>query len=160
MLLFQIGRISKQVYSVGFNKLKYSRKLLTIIGLIMIVYSCKEKNNKSDKILIWENFKTNIDNNEYEYLIENSTDSIKCIDCIIGKKEYKIPSRIIFKNYKEKLYNSDLLDKKEYSVYSDDSIIRITYSFKKLIENESLNIIYMFDKINDKYLFTGMITIP
>ena len=160
MLSSQIGRISKQVYSVGFNKLKYSRKLLSFIGLILIIYSCKEKNNESDKILIWENFKTNIENNEYEYLIENSTDSIKCIDCIIGKKEYKIPSRIIFKNYKEKLYNSDLLDKKEYSVYSDDKMIRISYGFKNLTRNESSDIVYMFDKINDKYLFTGMITIP
>ena len=160
MLSSQIGRISKQVYSVGFNKLKYSRKLLSFIGLILIIYSCKEKNNESDKILIWENFKTNIENNEYEYLIENSTDSIKCIDCIIGKKEYKIPSRIIFKNYKEKLYNSDLLDKKEYSVYSDDKMIRISYGFKNLTRNESSDIVYMFDKINDKFLFTGMITIP
>ena len=67
---------------------------------------------------------------------------------------------MIFKNYREKLYDSNLLDKKEYSVYSDDKMIRISYDFKTLTGNESSSTIYMFDKFNDKYLFTGMITIP
>jgi len=159
MLLFPIGRISKQDYS-DINKFMILRKILTFVGLILIAYSCKDKYTDSDKILIWENFKTRIENNDLKYLIENSTDSIKCIDCIIGKKEYKIPSGIIFKNYIEKLYNSDLLDKNEYSVYSDDKMIRISYGFKNLTRNESSDIVYMFDKINDKFLFTGMITIP
>ncbi len=159
MLLFPIGRISKQDYS-DINKFMILRKILTFVGLILIAYSCKDKYTDSDKILIWENFKTRIENNDLKYLIENSTDSIKCIDCIIGKNEYKIPSGIIFKNYIEKLYNSDLLDKNKYSVYSDDKMIRISYGFKNLTRNESSDIVYMFDKINDKFLFTGMITIP
>jgi len=149
----------KKAYS-SFNKLNISRNILALVGLIMIFHSCKEEYNDSDKILIWENFKTKIENNDYEYLIENSTDSIKCVDCISGENELKIPKETIYKNYIGKLYDSKILDKKEYSIYSDNRIIRISYTFKTLSGNESTNIIYMFDKVDNRYLFTGMITIP
>ena len=112
------------------------------------------------KILIWDACNQKSNRNDLDYLIENSTDSIQCIDCINGKNKNKIPSRLIFENFKEKLYNSDLLDKKEYSIYTDDKMIRVSYNFNSLIGNESSDTVYMFDKIDDRFLFTGMITIP
>ena len=101
-----------------------------------------------------------IENKDLNYLNINSTDLIKCVDCISNDKGILQKNELIFKEYIDKLYNSDLLNKKQYSIYENDSIIRISYNFKKMIGNESSNITYMFDKINDEFLFTGMITTP
>ena len=135
-------------------------RLIIFTGLILTLFSCQDKLNNSKKNLVWEKFKTRIENKDLDYLNVNSTDSIKCVDCISNDKGILQTSELIFKEYIDKLYNSDLLDKKQYSIYENDSIIRISYNFKKVIGNESSNITYMFDKINDKFLFTGMITTP
>tara|TARA_B100000767_G_scaffold274343_1_gene307016 strand:+ start:9590 stop:9856 length:267 start_codon:yes stop_codon:yes gene_type:complete len=87
-------------------------------------------------------------------------DSIKCINCISERSENLQSSKVIFEKHLEKLYNPELLNEMEYSNYKTDSIIRITYSFEKMFGNESSYIVYMFDKYEGKYLFSGMITVP
>ncbi len=159
MLLFLIGIISKQDY-LDINKLRNFRKILTILGLTLILYSCKEKYNESDKNLIWEKFKTKIENNDLEYLIENSQDSIKCIDCVPNETEKLYLSKFIFENYRDEFYNVDILKNKVYSTFKNDTIIRINYSFENKFGDESYNIIYMFDKKENSFLLTGMITLP
>ena len=110
--------------------------------------------------IVWGKFKNGIKNKELTYLLNNSLDSIKCTDCVVGKNEKHISSELIFKKYLDRLYDYELLKNKVYSLYENDSIIRVNYSFEKLIGAESSNIIYTFNKIDEKFLFTGMITTP
>ncbi|WP_158976905.1 hypothetical protein [Cellulophaga sp. L1A9] len=132
-----------------------------LIIFTFLVFSCKrESNNLTEKNTIWEKFKIGIENKDLMYLLDNSIDSIKCIDCISSENEKLQSSELIFKKHLEKLYNAELLKGMEYSNYKTDSIIRITYNFEKSFGNESSSIIYMFDKSDEKYLFTGMITTP
>ncbi|ARV14736.1 hypothetical protein [Polaribacter sp. SA4-12] len=135
-------------------------KNITFLGLLIAFISCNNKPNHFEKNVHWEKFKINLDKNNIDYLIKNSFDSIKCVDCVPNETESLSSSIYIFKNYKNKFYNKDLLDKKEYSVYQDDLMIRINYGFEENYGNESHNIIYMFDKTEGNFLLTGMITIP
>ena len=135
-------------------------KNLTFLGLFIAFNSCNNKPNHFKKNVHWEKFKINLDKNNIEYLIKNSFDSIKCVDCVTNEAESLSSSMYIFKNYKNKFYNKDLLDKKEYSVYQDDLMIKINYGFEENYGNEGHNIIYMFDKTEGNFLLTGMITIP
>ena len=113
-----------------------------------------------DRNTVWEKFKTGIENEDLTYLLNNSLDSINCVDCILEKDNDLYSKQLIFKKHLENLYNSELLKGKRYAIHETDSIIRISYSFEKLIGNESSSIIYMFDKTENKYLFSGMITTP
>ena len=135
--------------------------LLYIILIIALCFpSCRSERNSDYKNTIWEDFKKALENKNTSFLIENSLDSIKCIDCVEGQNEKLQFNKFIFQNHLKQLYNVGLLKEKEYSNYITDSMIRINYSFKDLTINESYSIIYMFDKVNNKYLFTGMITVP
>ena len=138
--------------------IKYKYSILII--LIFLVLSCKRESKTLTENPIWEQFKTGIENRDLTYLLNNSLDSINCVDCILEKANKLQLSQFIFENHLEKLYNPELLKGKKYSIYDTDSIIRISYNFEKLFSNESSSIIYMFDKTEKKYLFTGMITIP
>lgn len=136
-------------------------KISILIIFTFLVFSCKsESKNLTEKSTIWEKFKTGIEKKDFVYLLNNSMDSIACVDCIPSENEKLQSSELIFKKHLEKLYNTELIGEMNYSNYKTDSIIRISYSFEKLLGNESSSIIYMFDKSSEKYLFTGMITIP
>lgn len=134
--------------------------VLLILTLVISLSSCKKNSKTFEKNSFWENFKSKIENNSIDYLVKNSFDSIQCIDCVANKGEKLHPSKFIFKNYKTQFYDNSFLDGKEYSVYKDDSIIRVNYSFKSKIGNEKHHIIYIFDKQDGKFLLSGMITIP
>ncbi len=132
-----------------------------LIIFIFLVFSCNRRsNNLTEKSTIWEKFKKGIENKDLIYLISNSKDSIICVDCIPSENDKLQASELIFKNHLGKLYNPELIGGMKYSNYKTDSIIRISYSFGKLLGNESSSTIYMFDKSEGKYLFTGMIAIP
>ena len=130
------------------------------MGLLIAFISCNNKPNHFEKNVHWEKFKTKLKNNDIDYLVKNSLDSIKCVDCVPNEGENSYTPKFIFKEYKNEFYNKNLLDKKEYSVYQDNLMIRINYGYEGRFGNEGHNIIYMFDKTKGKFLLTGMITIP
>jgi hypothetical protein len=135
-------------------------KYFILIALSILTFSCKHKSNSFVKNPTWEKFQEAINNNDLAYLMTNSCDSIKCIDCIKSENEKLQSSEYIFKNYRNEFYNKKLLNGKKYSAYQNDTIIRINYSFENSFEDESFNIIYMFDKKENSFLLTGMITVP
>mgnify|MGYP000309547049 CR=1 FL=1 len=135
-------------------------KLLLVLTLVIFLNSCKKESKTFEKNSFWENFKTKLEKNDLEYLIKNSFDSIQCIDCVPNERGMLYSPKFIYINYKNEFYDKIFLDEKKYSVYQKDSIIRINYSFKGKFGNEGHNIIYMFDKKENKFLLSGMIKIP
>lgn len=131
--------------------------ILFLVVSLLLMFSCGEKDQQNK---VWEDFKLSINEKEYDYLVENSFDSIKCIDCISNKLEKNHHSEYIYRNYLGKFYNKKLLNSKQYSVFKNDKIIRISYDFTNPLGDEAYNIIYMFDKKNDKFLLRGKIIVP
>ena len=133
-------------------------KILFLLGLSLL-FSCGN-NSQNIKSKLWEDFKLSLEEKNLEYLIKNSFDSIKCIDCDIINSEREYFSKVVFEKYLDKFYNQDLLKDKQYSVFKNDSILRINYSFRNKFGELSSNTIYMFDKKEDKFILSGMITVP
>lgn len=133
------------------------KKQSVLLISLFLTFSCVKRNQKNK---IWENFKQSINEKEYKYLIENSFDSIKCINCVPNETEKLQSSKNIFKNYLDRFYNKKLLESKQYSTFENDSLLRISYGFSNNFGNEAYNIIYMFVKKEDKFLLKGMITVP
>ena len=150
--------------------------ILRIFGFISIcifLICCsrlKQENNLAQKKKLdfadslWIDFSTAIENKDFAYLVENSLDTIECIDCTndsaIEKPYFK--SDFIFQNHLESLYNHEYLEKLQYTTFhSDTNEIRINYSIESPQAPEGgYNIIYTFIRKNNKYLFKGMITVP
>ncbi len=137
-----------------------SYKYLILFSLFFLNISCDYKPKNMIKNQTWEKFKEALVNDDIEYLIKNSNDSIKCIDCRQTENEKLQSNEYIFKNYKNNFFNKKLLNRKEYSVYQKDTLIRINYSFENKFGDESYNIIYTFEKKEKSFLLTGMITVP
>ena len=133
-------------------------KILFLLGLSLL-FSCGN-NPQNIKSKLWEDFKLSLEEKNLEYLIKNSFDSIKCIDCDIINSEREYFSKVVFEKYLDKFYNQDLLKGKQYSVFKNDSILRINYSFRNKFGELSSNTIYMFDKKEGKFILRGMITVP
>lgn len=131
--------------------------ILFLLIIFLLIFGCV---NNFEKNKIWENFKQSIKEKEYEYLVENSFDSIKCIDCVPNETEKLQSNKNIFKNYLDRFYNKKLLESKQYSTFENDSLLRISYDFNNKLGNEAYNIIYMFNKKEGKFLLKGMITVP
>ena len=131
-----------------------------LILSVLLVFSCKNESNQLTENPVWEKFKNGIENEDLTYLLNNSLDSIYCTDCILDVDNELHSKQLIFEKHRKNLYSSELLKGKTYSTHETDSIIRISYSFEKLSGNEASSIIYMFNRIENKYLFTGMITTP
>ena len=133
-------------------------KILFLLGLSLLFSFGNNPQNIKSKL--WEDFKLSLEEKNLEYLIKNSFDSIKCIDCNIIKPEREYSSKVVFEKYFDKFYNQNLLKDKQYSVFKNDSILRINYSFRNKFGELSSNKIYMFDKKEDKFILSGMITVP
>lgn len=132
----------------------FNKSFIHLLLCVLLFSSCKTENEKSTNV-VWEEFKNNIEVNNIDFLLENSKDSIKCIDCVKDENEKLQSSKFIFNQHLDELYSTELLKDKKYSTYKDDAIIRISYSFE-----DSYETIYMFDNLKGKYIFTGMITVP
>ena len=71
-------------------------KYFILILLLILTFSCKHKANNFIKNTPWEKFKKAINNDNLDYLMSNSFDSIKCIDCIKSESEKLQLSENIF----------------------------------------------------------------
>jgi hypothetical protein len=136
------------------------------LGLILVILaaltsgSCK----KTDKVLtqadsVWINFKTQLGTGNIEYLIKNSLDSIQCVDCDI---ETERPTEFydtdfILRNHLDKFKLESIRDK-EFDTYVIDDLIRVNYSFPAtFFHDHGYNLIFTFQKVDNIYLFTGVI---
>lgn len=148
-----------------------------IIGLILtaiLISNCSIKtksisDNDSTKTTstidtVWMNFKDALLTNRFDYLIVNSCDTIQCIDCLSDslKSENEIyDSKIIYIKYLKSLIHQEIWDKYDYTVSETDSLIYVNYSIKsKYSEEVGENLVYIFKNKNERFLFSGMITIP
>ena len=136
-------------------------KIKILYLLIFIQISCYSTIKKNQENQVWENFVSKMEDKDMEYLIQNSRDSIFCVDCLENHSQEIHSSELIFDKYLDKLYNKNYLRDRNYGVFQDSIIIRISYSDdKNIFSQERSTTVYMFDLYEGVYKFSGMITIP
>jgi hypothetical protein len=95
-----------------------------------------------------------------DFLIRNSLDTIQCVDCDIrpDRETEFYDAELIFNSHLDKLGRLKSLEDKEFTTHEEDNIIRVNYSFPATFsQDHGYNLIFTFVKVDDKYLFTGMI---
>jgi hypothetical protein len=147
-----------------------------ILGLILLSQLLTNCSYRSDKFgqngsdlksmsyadSLWIEYKNALQNQRIDYLIDNSLDSIQCVDCVpdSGKLSDIFDSKYIFENHLKELMHLDSLTN-DYSAFQNDSMIFINYTIKdNKSEEGGYNLIYIFKKSNQRYLFSGMLTTP
>ncbi len=143
---------------------------LIIIGKLLINCSYNKKSYlDSDKKQLsfadslWTEFVQAIENSNIQYLIDNSFDTIICVDCITdsGIKSDSYDSRYIFRNHLKEFMPLDSLSKTEFNTYQDDSLIHISYNIKwKYAEEGAYGLVFIFKKNKNKYLFRERFFVP
>jgi hypothetical protein len=109
---------------------------------------------------LWDCYVRALETKKIDYLISNSFDTIICAELGIPSlsNDERYPSKLIYENYLDKLMHLDDLSTRERSVYKDDDEIKVNYKISsKTAEEGGYNLIFIFKKKGDKYLFYGMI---
>ncbi|MFC0878937.1 hypothetical protein ACE01N_20250 [Saccharicrinis sp. FJH2] len=116
--------------------------------------------NKADSI--WSDFMNALETRQINYLLVNSFDTIICSELSDSLKNSfgdRYEAKFIFENHLDELMHLKNLSTQNWHVYNNDSIIRIHFTIKcKAAEEGAYDLIFMFDKNENKYLFSGMIT--
>jgi hypothetical protein len=82
------------------------------------------------------------------------------VDCDIrfDRETEFYDAELIFKNHLAKLGHLKSLKDKEFTTHEEDNTIRVNYSFSATFsQDHGYNLIFTFTKVDNKYLFTGMI---
>jgi hypothetical protein len=113
---------------------------------------------------VWIKFRDALQQRQIDYLINNSFDSIQCIDCLpdsLKTKNEIYNSRQIYKQHLRELMHLDSLINYDFTTFQNDTMIYVSYSIEwKYAEEGAYGLHYIFKKSNNEYLFSGMITTP
>ncbi len=113
---------------------------------------------------IWSNFLEALRENDTDYLLAHSFDTVQCVDCVPNTEKEYFPAETVFEQYISKLI--DITEKRQPSIYIDDTQIRVSYNEKKklihhFLENPQLSsVVYSFKQKEGQYQFEGMFDIP
>ncbi len=152
---------------IRFNK-------ILILGLILCVFlGCKdykqvdkkrELKNLSFADSTWIRFAQAMELKDYNYLMKNSLDTIRCTECDMKrglgfqKENDFYDSQIVFKTRIDELMHLDSLTNREFSTFEGDDIIYVNYIVKsKKSMDFGYNLIFTFIKTNKGFKFNGMI---
>ncbi|MCL3782714.1 hypothetical protein EMN47_20195 [Prolixibacteraceae bacterium JC049] len=149
--------------------------MIILISLGIILTNCsirtKKESHSAPKInklafadSVWIKFRDALQERQLDYLINNSFDSIQCIDCLPDSLKTKNEiyfSRDIYKQYLKELMHLDSLNSYDYTIFENDTMIYVNYSIQwKYAEEGAYGLHYIFKKSDNEYLFSGMITTP
>ena len=133
-----------------------------VLMLIILFSSCINKTKDYKKLEIWEKILKSVEEENINYLLKISSDTLQCVVCNNGKDWIK--KELFFKNH---INQMQLGGNKNYSYYMDDindsnnkfkKRYRITYS--KKYKGNKYDIIYTILQNNNKIKFQGVFSIP
>ena len=149
------------------------KKKLIFFGLafLTLMSSCHSQGRKSsestavmNKIIpadsIWLSFLNGLNQENVEFLVQNSIDTIQCAECNLlddyDSEWYECT--FVYENHIDELMHLESLSNLSYTTYSDDELIHINYEIAAEEAMEGgYNLIFTFIKVDEKYLFKGMI---
>lgn len=141
-----------------------------LLAIIFSVSFCSSSrsDNKQEKVLttpdsLWLQFAYRMETKDIDFLVNNSLDTIQCADCNLDgnpDNEY-YESKFVFEKHIDKIMHIDSLRNKGHYIYQDDSLMHVVYSIKNLNAFEGgYNLIFNFIKVDERYLFKGIIVTP
>lgn len=119
-----------------------------------MLYSC---NCKKNKLVVWEKFQKEIIAGNLNYLIQNSADTIKCMECNKGKSI--IPKDDFFKNH----FNQMKIAKNSDYVYFTEKINDNNFNKRHRISyvvNSKETIVYTLLEGDGEIKFIGVFSVP
>jgi len=132
---------------------------------MVLIWSCTNSQNQKEfeRLEIWEEFRMAAKEKRIDFLLENSKDTLECIEC--NKGENWILKEEFFKNHLKQI---ELSETKEYSVFLEryESVkgfterYRITYSYRGRGKREEHNSIYTILKGENSIQFQGVFGVP
>ncbi len=139
-----------------------SKKNSVLLLVMVLLFSCSKKNNSFKKCNEWEQILKAVKEKQIDYLLNISSDTLKCLECDNGKS--LVTKEVFFKRYFEQMkLGGDL----EYSFFIEDlsdfdSVFtkRIRISYKKEYKKNKYDIIYTLLKGEDSIKFIGVFSIP
>jgi hypothetical protein len=141
-------------------------KNLLFILCVFVICGCRFNSAKLIKTpssgdSVWNVFSKAVINRDTAFLIKNSLDSIKCTDCIPDTDYNLISAKYIYTSRVKDLMSLKFLQSKTYIVEHVDSLLYINYIIKdRHAEENGYNMIFIFVKRNQAFIFKGMITTP
>ncbi|NOZ34855.1 MAG: hypothetical protein GXO80_06115 [Chlorobi bacterium] len=143
---------------------------MDVIKYVIVVFlffnSCNaDKDSKTEKEypdvdIFWMQFVKAMENNEVNFLVKNSLDTVSCFDCNIdlNNEVNYFDAKSIFQNHMNKIMHLKSLSKKEYLVSEVDSnLMKIVYNVKTPKAPEGgYSLIFSLIKKDGKYFFQGM----
>ncbi len=114
---------------------------------------------------IWSNFLKALRNNDKDYLLAHSLDTVQCVDCDLHTKEAYFPAETVFEQHIPKLLHITE-NRQPSSIYIDDTQIKVSYDEKKkfihhFLEHPELSsVVYSFKQEKGHYQFEGMFSMP
>ena len=139
------------------------KTLIYIIASLCFAFSCAEKRCDTEvESRYWLEYKEKLDSKDFQYLIDNSLDSVICTDCVMDENDdSRMPKNRVFGDSFEHFYNPQFLKDKCYSVFEDDSSLIVSYLQESSlfgVENGSIH--YRFKKAGKIWILDGMFTTP
>ena len=143
---------------------------IIIIGIIFcFLFACNNGHGitKAEKLTrtdsIWVNFARAMENNDMDYLLSNSLDSIKCTECDMNRglgyqrEDHIYESGVVFRQRMSEIMHIDSLSEKEFLTAQQGDLIYVSYKVRsKKIMEPDYNLIFIFKKTLNGYKFTGM----
>ena len=103
---------------------------------------------------LWLNFATAMERNDLEYLLANSLDSIRCVDCNPTTPNWEdevYEAEYLFRNHLTDLMHLDNLTS-GFSTYQDSTLLRVGYSVEAPQAEEGVyTLVFTLERINEKY---------
>ncbi|CAL2107133.1 conserved hypothetical protein [Tenacibaculum sp. 190524A02b] len=136
------------------------RRILFILAIVGF-FSCKNRIHKERTTTLnsWEQIKTAVIKNNIAFLIENSTDTLNCIECNNGNN--KIAKKLF---YNEHFNQMDVIKNKEYSFFTKDinnSKFNKKHKISYIINDKETMVYELLENTNtNKVIFLGVISIP
>ena len=136
-------------------------KLLISIAILILSCSNNQSQKEFDRLNIWEEIQRAVKEKNINYLLENSKDTLECIECNDG--ENWILKEEFFSKHFDQIVQRH---KKEYIIHSEkyegekgfDKRYHINYSYEG--KGEKYNIIYKIIEGEKGIQFQGVFGVP
>lgn len=145
------------------------RHFFSVLSSAILLFSCgsqalkhdTKKDNEINEVenKIWFDFKSAIDKRDSNYFLNNSLDTIHCVDCVLDvdkRIDENYSAKFLFEKHLDEVSPPKNADRNLHSVsFSDDSSkVIVDYVFP------NSNLFYFFVKDGEKYKFSERISVP
>ena len=142
-------------------------QILTVFFLAVLLLNCTGRTEHTRTLTatdsLWLNFAIAMERNDLEYLLTNSLDSIRCVDCNPTTPNWEdeiYEAEYLLRNHLTDLMHLDNLSS-GFSTYQDSTLIRVGYSIEApQAEEGGYTLVFTLERKNGQYLLSDRFFVP